>query len=121
MADQTIKCPYCKGEIPLTEALTSQISEGLRAEYDERDRRKDEEHKGKLSELKDLKEDRASKEAQLESQRKQELDLRRRLRELDEEKKAVEVQAARKLDSERERIRQGALEMFSEEHRLKDL
>ena len=152
MADQTIKCPYCKGEIPLTEALTSQISEGLRAEYDERDRRKDEEHKGKLSELeaagarklvlekarleeearkralqqvegelKDLKEDRASKEAQLESQRKQELDLRRRLRELDEEKKAVEVQAARKLDAERERIRQGALEMFSEEHRLKDL
>src|SRR3972149_4564683 len=51
MADQTIKCPYCKGEIPLTEALTSQISEGLRAEYDERDRRKDEEHRGKLSEL----------------------------------------------------------------------
>ncbi len=152
MADQTIKCPYCKGEIPLTEALTNQINEGLRAEYDQKAREKEAELQKKLSdfeaasarklaleksrleeearkralervegELKDLKEDRASKDAQLESQRKQELDLRRRLRELDEEKKAIEVQAARKLDAERERIRQGAIEMFSEEHRLKDL
>src|SRR3989304_3956936 len=123
MADQTIKCPYCKGEMPLTEALTNQISEGLRAEYDERDRRKDEEHYRKLTELeaasarklvlekarldeearkralqqvecelKDLKEDKARKEAQLEEFRKQELELRRKTRELDEEKKAVEVQ-----------------------------
>src|SRR3990170_1561326 len=117
MADQTIKCPYCKGEIPLTEALTNQINEGLRAEYDQKAREKEAELQKKLAdfeaasakklvlekarldeearkralqqvecELKDLKEDKARKEAQLEEFRKQELELRRKTRELDEEK-----------------------------------
>lgn len=152
MADQTIKCPYCKGEIPLTEALTHQLNEGLRAEYEQRARQKEDELKKKLSEmeaasarklamerarleeearkralqqvegeLKDLKEEKARKDALLEEARRQELELRRRARELDEEKRTIEVQAARRLDAEREKIRQTALEMFSEDHRLKDL
>lgn len=34
MAEQTIKCPYCKKDIPLTEALTHQIQEKVRGELE---------------------------------------------------------------------------------------
>lgn len=34
MADEIIKCPSCGNAIPLTEALSEKIKEGLRAEYE---------------------------------------------------------------------------------------
>lgn len=34
MAEETIKCPYCKKDIPLTEALTHQIQEKVRSELE---------------------------------------------------------------------------------------
>ena len=34
MPDQTIKCPKCGNEIPLTEALTGQIEDALRAKLE---------------------------------------------------------------------------------------
>lgn len=34
MSDQTIKCPKCGNEIPLTEALTGQIEQVIRAKYE---------------------------------------------------------------------------------------
>ncbi|MFC1794136.1 hypothetical protein ACFL3Q_11180 [Planctomycetota bacterium] len=34
MPDQTIKCPKCGAEIPLTEALTNQIEGALRAQLE---------------------------------------------------------------------------------------
>ena len=38
MTDQTIKCPQCQYEIPLTEALSNQIRQQLQAEVDQRGR-----------------------------------------------------------------------------------
>lgn len=72
-------------------------------------------------EIKDLKEEKEEKERLLAESRRAELELRKKTRELEEKEKALELDVARKIDSERERIRQAALEMFSEEHRLKDL
>ncbi|MBI2400129.1 MAG: DUF2130 domain-containing protein, partial [Deltaproteobacteria bacterium] len=166
MAEQTIKCPSCGSDIPLTEALSGQIKEGLRSEYElkakqqeleirkredeikkraseleaskksvdemvarklatERARFSEEARKKALeqvdTELRDLREERASKEKLLEESRKKELELLRRNRQIEEEKKSLEIESARKLDAEREKIKQSALEMFSEEHRLRDL
>jgi len=34
MSDQTIKCPKCGAKIPLSEALTTQIEDSIRAQYE---------------------------------------------------------------------------------------
>lgn len=41
MLEQTIKCPYCKKDIPLTEALTHQIQEKVRSELEIEVRKKE--------------------------------------------------------------------------------
>ena len=71
--------------------------------------------------LKDMKEQVAEKEKKLEEAHKAELAFRKKMRELEEQKKGIELEVARKIDAEREKVRQQALEIFSEEHRLKDL
>lgn len=166
MAEPTLTCPYCSKGIPLTEALSNQIKEGVRREYEakaqekeaELKRREDEirkrasevddskkaiedtvskrlafekarllrdaqeKAKEELSnELKDLKEENVEKARLLDAARSNELLLRKKARDLEEEKKGLELEVARRIDAEREKIRQSAVEMFSEEHRLKDL
>lgn len=166
MDDQIIKCPSCGSNIPLTEALSNKIKEGLEAEFQAKSRAKEleikrreeslvskvkeieeqkksveeivfkrlslerarllEEAKKKVSEekdleLRDLREENLLKEKKLEEARSQELELRKKARELEEAKKNLDLEMARKLDSERDRIRQATIELFSEEHRLKDL
>ncbi|MEW6215586.1 MAG: DUF2130 domain-containing protein, partial [Nitrospirota bacterium] len=71
--------------------------------------------------LRDLKEQIAEKDKRLEEAHKAELSFRKKMRELEEQKKSIELEVARKIDAEKEKIRQHALEIFSEEHRLKDL
>lgn len=34
MAEQSIRCPHCKREIPLTEVITKTIREKLQLEYE---------------------------------------------------------------------------------------
>ncbi len=148
MPDPTIKCPYCGKGIPLTEALSNPIKEVVRKEYEDKARERDVEfkrreeeltrkfvlEKPKLlqeaqrkvreeieNELKDLKEDNAGKAKLLQEARNHELELRKKARELEEKQKGLEIEVARRLDAERDKIRQGTLEMFTEEHRLKDL
>ena len=165
MDGQTIRCPNCGANIPLTEALYAQIKARLGKEFEERERARElalkkreeelsaasaslEESKKALEadiekrlagersklaeeakkkareamevELKDARAEAAEKARELEAARRAELDFRKRLRELEEEKKKMDLEVARRLDAERERIRQSALEVFSEEHRLKD-
>lgn len=166
MADEIIKCPSCGNAIPLTEALSEKIKEGLRTEYELKARQQEQEMRkkeGELNkrlleleeskksvdetvakklasekarfqeearkraleqfdaELRDLREERARKDTLLDESRKKEIELLRRNREIEDEKKAVELEAARKLDAERDRIKLSAIESFSEEHRLRDL
>lgn len=166
MAEDVVKCPSCGASVPLTEALSSKIREGLKSEYEQKTReqelqirRREEELRKRASELeeskksvdetvarrlatertrmaeaerkkalelfdaelKDLREDKASKDKLLDEFRKKELELLRRTRQMEDEKKALELEAARKLDAEREKIRQDAVNMLSEEHRLRDL
>src|SRR3989338_3115152 len=135
MEDQIIICPKRSNKIPLTKTLLNQIRESLRGEAIEKqveervkiemerlkhDAKKEAETALSL-ELKDLREQNTEKNKRLEEAQKAELELRKKTRELEEQKKSMELEVARKIDEERNKIKQNALELFSEEHRLKDL
>ncbi len=72
------------------------------------------------TELEDLKSQVAEKEKKITEARQAELELRKKTRELEERKQTIELEMARKMDAEREKVRQEALGKFVEEHRLKD-
>jgi hypothetical protein len=74
-----------------------------------------------LLEQKDLQEQIVEKDKKLGEAKQAELDLRKKVREAEEAKENVDLELARKIDEEREKIKQQTLEIFSEEHRLKDL
>lgn len=72
-------------------------------------------------ELKDLKEQDKEKTKRLEEAERAELELRKRSRKLDKERDELELNIARKMATERDKLKKETLEIFSEEHRLKDL
>jgi hypothetical protein len=73
------------------------------------------------AQLKELREALAEKEAAIKTFTEQELALRKRQRQLEADRESFELEAARKLDAERENIRSAAQQKAVEEHRLKDL
>ena len=115
MADQSIDCPKCGTSIQLTEALTSQVKESVRSEFEAREKAKVEsleaDHKEELAvvkkdvaasakkqateevstELADLKEQIQERTNQLNESRKKELDLRKRERKLEDKEKTLEL------------------------------
>lgn len=159
MTDTVIICPFCNKPIPLTEAISHQIREELRKEFEIAAKKREEEitrreevlskkekelkdevsklvalEKKNLEEearkraeekvslvLKDLDEQLKEKEMKLQEFQKSELELRKQRRELEERQRTLELELSRKLDEERERIRQETVKMITEEHRLKDL
>ncbi len=72
-------------------------------------------------ELKDLKERDLEKTKRIEEAERSELELRKKSRELEKEKAQMDLEVARKIDAERDKVKKETLEIFSEEHRLKDL
>jgi len=84
MPDQTITCPYCGKEIPLTETLSHQIKEELRKEF----------------ELK-------ARERALELA-KREKSLAEEMKILEDAKKTIDQQVLQKLQAEREKLKQEA-------------
>lgn len=164
-----IKCPECGKLILITETLQHQLTESVRAEYEEkisvqesvfseREKRiaarakelddKEEEIETRVQkslktelekhkiiinqearkaaeesvavEIKDLREDVKTKNEKLEEARKIELTLRKRERELEERAKDVDLEVARKMDSERKRVEEETARRIIEERRLKD-
>lgn len=71
-------------------------------------------------ELEDLKAQITEKEKIVSEAKKGELDLRKKNQELKERTESLELEVARKIDTERESIKRKAYERFSEDHRLKD-
>ena len=72
-------------------------------------------------ELKELQESAAEKDASLKALREQELELRKKQRELAKEKEESELAMQRKLDTERDAINKEVTEKLGEQHRLKEL
>ena len=84
MTEQTIKCPYCKKDILLTETLTHQIQEKVRNELEVELRKK---------------------EQILEEKKKE---LLKRIEEVENSRKTVEEEVAKKVEAEKEKLIQEA-------------
>ena len=91
MSENIIKCPSCGNEIPLTEALTGTIREGLRSELEAGARRKEKELADKLKEV-------LEKEKQLQGQQD-----------------TLEKEVEKRLKAEREILKQSAYAKAKEE------
>ncbi|HPD57613.1 MAG TPA: DUF2130 domain-containing protein [Smithellaceae bacterium] len=72
-------------------------------------------------EISDLKQQIFENNSKAQQAMNNELDLRRKVRDLEEQKKNVDLEIARKMDEEREKIRSSAMGQVAESHRLKDL
>jgi hypothetical protein len=161
----TIICPKCKTEIEVTEALSSQLRDELRQQFEAEAQRKeqdfltredalkkreaslataqqsiDQQVQAKLTverqrlsdqamalaresvalELKGKEEELTQTKTKLREAQQAELDVRRRAQQLDEQKRELDLTLARKLDQEREKIREAAKKEAAEERALKE-
>jgi hypothetical protein len=141
-----IDCPKCGHAIPVNEVLSHQIAERARAESNAEIAelqsalaRKEEEFKERLSaeakkveqlarekakatltlEIEDLKNQLAEAAKQRDTAQQAELQARKRARELDERAKNLDLEAARKIDVERNKIEEEALRRADEQYQLK--
>jgi hypothetical protein len=104
------------------ETIEAEIESRLKERLAEAENRAAQKLEGRYAEqLRELNETLAEKDAAIRTFREQELELRKRQRKLEEDREAFELEAARKLDAERDKIRAQALSKVAEEHRLKDL
>jgi hypothetical protein len=144
MAKEMIKCPECGAEFELSQAIARDMETAFAKKYqaemkafEEKARREMTEQmetarkrfsedarkkaeaalKGEMDELKG---ELDSKNKRLEESQKQEMSLRKKQRELEEREKAIELETARKVDAERNKIREDTLRNSEEQHRLKD-
>ncbi len=133
MADDYITCPNCSAKIQLTQALTLNIEERLRkdiaGEYDiiaEKERVKIEKEAKITAEkevsvrMLDLQEEVKEKSGKLKGLEEQELALRKDKRQLEERAENLELEVARKIDEETEKIKNAATEKALESYRLKE-
>lgn len=170
MTEQSISCPKCGTNIPLTEALSHQITEQLRGEFEREDakraesfalqqkqfeleRKKLEQEKASVDELvakeitqklavekeslwkkaqskaqellsvemADLKSQNEESAKELDEARKNEIELRRKTREIEEKEKNLELEMERKMDEEKEKLGQVIRRAAEEEFRMKML
>ncbi len=141
MAEQSILCPHCNKKILLSKALTGQLEEKLRKSFDaelrDHDKEIESDYKQKLAaerrqaekkareliaiELAELRQQVSEKDDEIEKARQQELDLRKRQRELERKEQAMELEIIRKLDEERQKVQEEIIAKLSEENYIKDI
>ena len=103
------------------EAIDEEIETRLKERLSEAEQKAAKKVEGKYAdELKQLQGDLEEKEADIKNFKKQELELRKERRRLKEAAESLELEVARKLDAEREKIRADVAKKADEEHRLKD-
>ena len=109
MPDQTIKCPNCETEIPLTEALTGQIESAIKARYEADAAAKDKNYQSKLKELQQQAKELEAKGEAIDEQISERLKAeRKKLAEqekaLADKQEAIDEQVAERLKDERKKI-----------------
>ena len=147
MAEDTIICPYCSKEISLSKAIYNQYKDelfknheqkakALSADYQKREDARERQFatereklvldtRKKVADENELKnktfeEELAEEKKNRQEAQKNELELRKRMRDLEEKDKNRDLDVARRVDADKEKILQQALEQFSNAHRLKD-
>ena len=117
MSEQTIKCPKCGAEIPLTEALKDSIRDSLRSEIEATANKKALEQFSAKERV--LQEELEEKRKQLSEANKKELELLKKQQELEQAKENIELEVQRKITEERKRISEEASKKAVEEQQLK--
>ena len=127
--NETIKCPNCDELFELSEAISYDIEKRIKKkhEIEIEEKRKAFEEKAKKDayesvtlELSDLREQLEEKTTNLKEARKQELELLKKQRELQEKEENQELELTRKLEEGHQKILEKATGEFEEKHRLKD-
>ena len=127
--NETIKCPNCDELFELSETISYNIEKRIKKkhEIEIEEKRKAFEEKAKKDayesvtlELSDLREQLEEKTRNLKEARKQELELLKKQRELQEKEENQELELTRKLEEGRQKILEKATGEFEEKHRLKD-
>lgn len=111
----TIKCPKCRHEFPISEIVESELRGKLEVKI-----KQELEEKSSL-ELADLQKQLVEKDLKMAEFRGQELKLREEKRRLEEKEKDLELSVERRIDEERKKVEELTLLKSSEDHRLKDL
>jgi hypothetical protein len=126
MQSQIITCPNCGHKIELTEALSRQIQESLKRDFEEEKVKIENDAKQKA--LKSFESDKqilineiSEKQKKLEEAQKNELELRKRQKDVEEKAKTLELEIQRKLDEERKKIKEEASRTADEQYRFKQL
>ncbi len=105
----------------LEEKVASQVADGLKNQRQKLEADAFTKARESVSiELKDAQSQLNDTRSKLEAAQQLELQMRKERRELEEQKKSLELDVARRIDKERETIRETALRDADEQHRLKD-
>ncbi len=129
----TITCPKCKQEFPLSEGVTHDFEERITASLSEKHkkelieaRQREREHVHKevveryMTTLQDLQKQVAEKDEKVAEYRDHELKLREEKRKLEEEKREVELTVARRMEEERKKADEEARRTVADEYRLRE-
>lgn len=139
MVTEIIICPNCHTEIPLTEAITHQIKDEFKIEFESKIEKLKTEFQGKLLEEKekiekiakeraesiirtdidDLKAQISEKDEKLKKSSQKELDFLRQAREIKDREENLELEIAKKIDEERNKIKEDSIKKFQEQFRLR--
>lgn len=128
MTDTRIQCPNCGAGIPISEALAEQVrgelEQSLRTAHERRlasavTAAKSQAREESRLELRDMKAQLLERDARLKTAQTAELGIRRKLRELEERQRDMELELERRLDVEREKILRQAHDRMQADHELK--
>jgi hypothetical protein len=127
-APTTLKCPACGHPIPISEALAAQVraeveaqarareAERIRAAAAEAEARAREQA---AAELALLREQLAQNQAKMREAQQAELELRKKAQALEERQRELDLEVARRLDAEKQRLEEAIRRSVSEEQALK--
>jgi hypothetical protein len=114
-----IKCPFCNKEFEPTDALRHQIEDEVSSSMEEKLRAKFEKEEG--FELEALKKELREKEDKLSDFREKEIELREKSRKLEEREKDLEVEAQRRIDTEKLKVEEETSKRLGEQHRFESM
>jgi hypothetical protein len=140
VAEPVVVCPKCKQQFPLSKALTgpieAQVAQRLQAEYDKRERQREQELERRVTEAaaQEAKKAKAQQATELKALRDQvteqndaiaklqaeEVTQRKRARDLEAREKALALETERRVDVAVKAAVAAATEQALEQHRLKD-
>jgi len=129
MESSAIRCPNCGHQFELSDVMTREIENQLKAKFEEdleqvRKKIKQEEEKKAAQkmtlELADLKVTLAEREEKLEEANKAQLALMKEKRQLEDAKKEMALTLEKKMAEQRQAIEEQVYQKYSEEHHQKD-